>query len=463
MKYYFRDLLTLLISLFILSGCENPSKVGLDVDPGDQIQGALIDTLKIHAITVKEDSVLTRGSTQFPLGYLKDPVIGESYSSIQFALQNVSAGDSRIPTNATIDSAVMVINYGKDFFGDSLSSSTKLEVRQLASPYEIGKNYPSNATWTVSEELYGSRTLNRYAYRDSVMINTIVSGRDTTVKAGPHLRIPMDVQKIKSLFDGNLDSATFAGHDFYHSQVKGFQIRVNKEEQTGIGSLVHLNINLEENGLVVYYKTPDTSSQKIKFYPASANNAAAAIQRTYTADVQAQLNNPTGSFETVYAQGPAGLRVKLSLPDLSSLKDKQLVVNKAELVIYTDEEATGNAFTRQAGRLTLYRQDIAGQRVPVPDGDTRANVRDPRSFGLAFGGNYDASKKRYVFALTSYIQDLLLGKIGSDVFYIAPAANVESLIVPYLPTVNAGSRAVLGSNTNPQYKMKLNIYYTKAE
>lgn len=463
MKYYFRDLLTLLISLFILSGCENPSRVGLDVDPGDQIQGALIDTLKIHAVTVKEDSIFTRGATQLPLGYLKDPVIGESYSTIQFALQNVSSGDSRIPTNATIDSAVMVINYGKDFFGDSLASTSTLEVRQLAAPYEIGKNYPSNATWTASPELYGSRTINRYAYRDSVMINTIVNSRDTTIKAGPHLRIPMDVQKIKSLFDGNIDSATFAGHDFYHNRVKGFQIRANKEEQTGIGSLVHLAINLEENGLVVYYKTPDTTSQKIKFYPVSANNAAAAIQQTYTADVQAQLSNPNGNFETVYAQGSAGLRVKLSLPDLSSLKDKELVVNKAELVVYTDEEATGSSFTRQAGRLTLYREDIAGQRVPVPDGDTRTNVRDSRSFGLAFGGNYDTSKKRYVFALTSYVQDLMLGKIGSDVFYIAPAANVEALIVPYLPSLNAGSRAVLGSNTNPEYKMKLNIYYTKAQ
>src|SRR5690554_6588147 len=190
MKYYFRDLLTLLISLFILSGCENPSKVGLDVDPGDQIHGALIDTLKIHAVTVKEDSILTRAASQLPLGYLKDPVIGESYSTIQFALQNVSSGDSRIPTNATIDSAVMVINYGKDFFGDSLATTSKLEVHQLADPYEIGKNYPSNATWTVGPELYGSRTVNRYAYRDSVMINTIVDSRDTTIKAGPHLRIP---------------------------------------------------------------------------------------------------------------------------------------------------------------------------------------------------------------------------------------------------------------------------------
>jgi uncharacterized lipoprotein YajG len=66
MKYYFRDLLTLLISLFILSGCENPSKVGLDVDPGDQIHGALIDTLKVHAVTVKEDSVLRGALRSFP-------------------------------------------------------------------------------------------------------------------------------------------------------------------------------------------------------------------------------------------------------------------------------------------------------------------------------------------------------------------------------------------------------------
>jgi len=462
MKYYFRDLLTLLISLFILTGCENPSKVGLDVDPGDQIYGELIDTLSIRAVTIKEDSILTRGLFQIPFGYFNDPIIGESSANIQFAVQNVAAGDSRIPTDASIDSAIMVINYGYDFFGDSLNSAMKIEVKQLSTPYEIGKNYPNNASWAVSPALYGEKTLTKYAYRDSVLIRTVINDRDTSVRVAPQIRIPMDAAKIKSLFDGNIDSSQFAQHDYYHNRVKGFQISVNKAAQTGIGGLIHLAIDAQSNGLMVYYKTPDTTKQKTKFYSISSGNAASAIMHTYSADIQTQLANPNGNYATVYTQSPAGLRVKLSLPTLSNLKTENLIINKAELVIYSDEEATGTVFTRQAPRLTLYREDIAGQRTPVPDGDTREQVRDPRSFGLAFGGRYDTSKKRYVFSLTSYIQDLLLGKISNNVFFIEPAANIQSGVVPYLKNINSGARAILGTQANPNYKMKLNIYYSKA-
>jgi len=452
----------MLISLFILNGCDNPSKVGLDVDPGDQIYGELIDDLKISAVTVKADSIFTKNTPQLPLGYLKDPSIGESNASIQFALQNIASGDSRIPTDATIDSAILAINYGVDRFGDTLASTTKIQVNQLASPYEIGKNYSTNTVWNVNPDVFGEKTINKFAYRDSVLIRTIIKDADTTLWAAPHIRIPLDVAKVKNLFDGNIDSTQFAEHDFYHNRIKGFQISVNKAAQTGVGSFAHLSIDPEQNGLIVYYKTPDTTKQKIKHYQISAANAAAAVSHTYTTEVQNQLDNPTGDFSTVYTQAPAGLRIKLSLPTLSSLKDQNLIVNKAELVIYTDEDLTGNSFTEQASRLTLYREDIAGQRTPIPDGDTREQIRDPRSFGLTFGGTYDKSKKRYLFTLTSYVQDLLEGKISSSVFYIEPSSNAQAGIVPYLPSVNSGMRAILGTDTNPNYKMKLNIYYSKA-
>src|SRR5690606_22121633 len=199
MRYNFRDLLTMLISLFILSGCENPSKVGLDVNPGDQIHGELIDDLHISAVTVKADSIFTRNAPQLPLGYLKDPSIGESSASIQFALQNVTSGDSRIPADATIDSAILAINYGIDRFGDT-TSSTKIEVNQLAAPYEIGKNYSTNTVWNVNPEVFGEKTISKFAYHDSVLIRTIINDKDTTLWTAPHLRIPLDIAKVKSLF-----------------------------------------------------------------------------------------------------------------------------------------------------------------------------------------------------------------------------------------------------------------------
>src|SRR5690606_5216207 len=203
--------------------------------------------------------------------------------------------------------------------------------------------------------------------RDSIRVNSVIDGKDTVVRVGPQLRIPLNKEKVTELLDGNIDSAVFNEHDFYHNRVKGFQVSVNKEAQSGVGGIVHLAISdNSQNGLIVYYKTPDTSLQKNKFYLISPSNAAASVNHVYSTEVQNQLDNPGNNYETVYARGVGGLRIKLSLPTIasSSLQNQDLIINKAELVVLADEETTGSAFNKQAPRLTLYREDIAGQRTP---------------------------------------------------------------------------------------------------
>jgi hypothetical protein len=466
MKYHSQDLLTLLISLFIFSGCSNPSLVGLDVDPGDQIQGLYTDTISIQSSTFLEDSVVTSGSPITPFGYLKDPVIGESSSSFAFALAPLTSGDSRLPANITIDSAVLVMNYGKEFFGDSVGSTYHIEVNQLAVPYEFGKSYLSSEKWQVVPELIGSRAVNRFAYKDSVTLATKVDGKDTLIKVAPQLRIPLDGAKLKGIFDSNIDSATFANDENFHQLVKGFFVSVNKEAQSGIGGIVQLAINSEQNGIEIYYKLPDSTSQSVRKYGMFSNQSSAAITHTYSTEVQNALASTDKNQQTVYVQGLAGLGTSIRFPNLENLKDQNLIVNKAELVIYVDSETTGSAFTTQAPRLTLYRKDIAGQYVPLPDGDTRRNSQgssfaDPRSFGLAYGGFYDKDKKRYLFTLTSYIQDILLGKTVNKEIFLTPASPLDLNNVPFSPSLNASSRAILGGGNHAEYKMKLNIYFSK--
>src|SRR3546814_4925828 len=101
----------------------------------------------------------------------------------------------------------------------------------------------------------------------------------------------------------------------------------------------------------------------------------------------------------------------------SDLKNRNIAINKAELVLYTSTDMPGDEFGIHAPRLTLYREDIAGQRQPVPDGDSRTSnnsyAGDGRSLWYrygnwrAFGGFMDEGESRYVFHLTSYIQDIL--------------------------------------------------------
>lgn len=466
MKYYSQDLLTLLISLFIFSSCSNPSLVGLDVNENDQIQGRHTDTVTVHASSFRAEASTTAGSAVTPFGYLKDPVIGETSSSFAFALAPLTTGDSRLPEGITIDSAVLTLNYGSSFYGDTTTGSTyHIQVNQLEEPYKFNNPYSSSEVWKKESTIIGSKSINKFAYKDSILVNKRVDNKDTVIRVAPQLRIPMDGAMLKSLFDHNIDSATFADQNTFHDLVKGFYVSINQDSQIGKGGIMHFALDNAVNGIEVYYKLPDSTSQSVRRYPLSPAQSSAAITHSFTSDVEAQLATSEENESTIFVQGLLGINSKISFPYLDYLKDKGIIVNKAELVMYIDQDVSGTDFTQQAQRLTLYRKDIAGKFTPIPDGDTRTSAQgqplEPRSFGIAYGGFYDKDKKRYVFSLTSFVQDILLGKTKNKEIYLTSANEKDMTKVPYSPDFRTSSRAILGGGTNPSYKMKLNLYTSK--
>src|SRR3546814_4332684 len=130
----------------------------------------------------------------------------------------------------------------------------------------------------------------------------------------------------------------------------------------------------------------------------------------------------------------------------------------------------GDEFGIHAQRLTWYREDIAGQRQPVPDGDSRTSNNSYAGDGRrlwyrygnwrACGGFMDEGESRYVFHLTSYIPHILQGKIHSSEFPIAPAAPSDSS-VHYYQVLNAGGRTIITNGEGTEMKTKFNIYYNQ--
>lgn len=461
MKYHFRDLLTLLIGLFILGGCENPSQVGLDVSPEDQLLGDLIDTVTIYTKTVPADSVSTPGSGQFPFGYLQDPIIGSSASELAFGVAP-NEHDSRIPAEALIDSAILVLNYGTEFTGDSTESTNKVEVFQLSQPYELGEKYFNTASIPNEDEAIGFASIHRYAFTDSVEIATVEDNKDTTINVIPQLRIPLDAEKIRAIFSSQYDSAEFANANTFHARVKGFKIKVNESAQVGTGGIVNLSIG-SGNGLYVYYKNDEEDTvRRSNYYAMDKSQTMASIKHQFSQDIQDQLSDedPNNLYEKTYVAGPLGLITKVTFPFLDELKNKGIVINKAELIIQPDPSSLGIPFPTPAPRLTLFQRDLAGQPIPVPDGDTRQNY-DPRSFGTSFGGYFNKDEEYFSFILTSFIQDYLAGKFTAPAVYIGPASASDKQTVPYLPVTNTASRAILSGNSGTDSNVKLKIYYTK--
>ncbi|HTI60458.1 DUF4270 family protein [Mucilaginibacter sp.] len=458
MKFLRLDLLTLLISLFILNSCRNESTIGLGVTSSTQLNSTMIDTATIVVNTVPEDSVVTSGLTKNALGYFQDPVLGTTEANIAVALNLPNQNAYSLPTGTvTVDSAVLVLKYADGFYGDSLTSRYKINVYQLAER-PLNQTYFNTKSWNYNNTIVGTRSFYARTH-DSVKIYDIITGApDTLKRVGPQLRVPIDKNFINTILF-NASSAQLSSNTVFLNNVKGLYLTLDKSGTTGPGGTFMFSL---ADSLNVYYRanngtTIDTATVSL---PLSSTHAV-QIKRTPSTAVTTELANTTGgSRDVIYFQGLAGLKAKISFPYLKSIIKtigSRIVINKAELVI-TPVPGSNIPYNAQP-KLTMYRYDIAHTLAELPD----ASSNDARSGGIGvFGGYYSPSLKNYHFTVTAYIQDLMDGKTIDYGTYIAPVDTTNTQTVDIAPTPQTGGRTIaVGTDKTSPYRIKLNITYTK--
>ncbi len=459
MKLYKLDLLTLLISLFIFSGCQNTDSIGLDVDPTTDINGIFTDTVTIHTSTVREDSIITNSLSQYPLGYSIDPIFGKTYASIAMSLK-LPQNDVTFGTAPVLDSAVLVLRYGDEFYGDS-TSKFQVEVHQLAAQLNGTRNYFNTAKFDFNSSVVGSQLIT-VRRKDSVRVTEIITGEPDVEKAmAPQIRIPINASFIKDNFL-NADPVNFSSDILFSKFIKGLYLRVNPALSTGPGGTAFLNL-ADSSRLELYYKntegtTIDTMFRTFPIQSSNSNPVAASFGHDYTGtNIVTQLNKPNAEYNFTYVQGLGGLRTKVRFPFVEKLKELgKITINKAELIVSVEG---GTATFAPSPRLIMYMTDIAKQRQFIPDfsTDPMLSLTD-----AGFGGFYDQYQKRYKFVITTYIQNIINGKLEQYDAYIAPIGNAYSRSEGPTASGTTASQVVIGSGKDgATYKMKLNLFYSK--
>ncbi|MGV3509138.1 MAG: DUF4270 family protein, partial [Sphingobacteriaceae bacterium] len=257
MKYFKLDLLTLLISLFILSSCKKDGIIGLDIASQDSIKSVFTDTATVNAVTVKEDDVVTSNIAQNAFGYIIDPVFGVTEANLALGLSLPSDSYS-FGTTPTLDSAVLVLKYGNEFFGDSLSSSYSINVHQLNEPYKLGNTYYNTTDWgsyNASPVISNPLTVSKFAWNDSVSVVSIVKAApDKVIKVAPQIRIKLD----QTFFQNHLlgaDPANLKNNTAFAEYMKGLYVTINKGQLPAKGGLIFFDLQSTISSLEVYYKS----------------------------------------------------------------------------------------------------------------------------------------------------------------------------------------------------------------
>ncbi|MET3978143.1 hypothetical protein ABIB62_000710 [Mucilaginibacter sp. UYP25] len=453
MKFYKLGLLTLLISLFILNSCKTQDGIGLD--PANHINGSLITDNSVVATTVLEDSIITNNlSSRAPLAYFKDPEFGITETNLSAVLSLPASVAYTPPTGVIkVDSAILVLPYATNgFYGDSLLSSFKIDVRQLNERITPSKSYSNNKHFETISTIIGSKTFKSRSH-DSLYIKAIVIGRpDTLIRVKPQVRIPLDPDRMSESFFGATPSS-LGNNTVFQNTFKGLNISLDKSTTTGVGG--NMFFRLDSAVVTYYYRRTNAGAIDTAAVSLPLATNVTEIKHAYSTQVQAALDG-TSTDNLVYLQGLAGLRSKISFPNVKNIFTEganNVIINRAELVVSV-KPGTGTPFA-PGKRLTLYKYDIAKQRVNLQD----ASQLDPRA--SVFGGNFDATKGEYHFIVTAFLQDLLLGKTVDYGTFLAPVDPTATTTLNINPASTYADRTIIGGKNASPYNIKLNIIYTK--
>lgn len=476
MKFIKLDLLTLLIGLFLFASCESTSTIGLEVDPTVALQGDLIDTLTISSRTLAEDVVTTYGATRHPLGYLKDPIFGTTESSLAMVVNLPQSTTYDFGLTPVLDSAILVLNYGGEFYGDS-TATYSIDVHQLSDDITQQETFLSTKSYNFSSTVIGNKTGKLYPTTRYKVTDPVTGKADTLRTVTPQLRIKLDRTFIQNNII-NLSADNLKLNETFVSSFKGLKVQINKSSSTGNGGIMFFDFAGDNSALALYYKKQNaTTTTAIDTVPvvnfpikSAVNPIAATIKHDYTGTaIATQLANPNTQYATTFLQPLAGLKNRISFPYLRKFSSElgKVAINKAELVI--DLSSGSDVIPYNAApRLALYRYDIAERRQNLPDNNPQTqnnpggDPRYPINQLYSFGGVFDPVKKQYIFNITLYIQDLIDGKTQDYGTFLAPTPINE---FNRFPSISTGARSVIGSfKKNPiagDNTMKLNIYYTK--
>ncbi|QNR84478.1 DUF4270 domain-containing protein [Pedobacter riviphilus] len=474
MKFTKQDLLTLLIGLFLFASCKNPDGVGLDVDPSTAITGTLVVS-PVKSQLVQEDPANTYGLNRYPLGYMVDPVFGKTEAALALTVYPVSTSYD-FGTSPVLDSAVLVLKIDTTstltkFYGDTTNSKYSIDVYQLANKVTT---YKSSDVQSINNTLLGNFT-GKLAPNTKRKVLDIVPGKADTLKTVPaQIRIPLNKAFIQNAIL-NLGTAGTATDTKFIESFKGLYAQINKTSSTGVGGIAFINFSGADSYLQLVWKKTnssngvDTTSVNFPIGRMVTNGAqtanvisgiAANIKHDYAGTpVQDQITtpNPSAPYSVTYLQGLAGVKTKLTFPELTNFKGTygKAIINKAELVVELGESAPAYPFNA-AQRLSLYRWDIAHQAADIPDYTTFSSSA---SGGAAlFGGYFDSLKKRYIFIVTSYVQSLIDKNIEDYGTFLAPTSYTDFQRVS---SATSAERSIIGASDATANKIKLNIYYTK--
>jgi hypothetical protein len=398
----------LLLSV-VVTGCKQGDQtLGIDLLPGIKVlyTGLVRDSTTISTTIITDPKIRVDQPVYDLLGSFNDPVFGRTDAS--FAAQFRLPYNPAYPKTSALDSIILSMSY-KKLYGDTTEVSRQtLNIYELTGSLNYRTIYKSSFDLKslVSSELIGTGSFYPKFRTDSLKT-------DTTLQV---IRVRLDPSFGNKLL--GIDSLKMTSNDEFLKYFKGLYIQampINRK-----GALVSINTAASE--IMLYYH--DEKSDTLGFYYRTTANSAnvASFSHDYTrARFYSNLNKEKNLDTLIYVQPTAGIKSKILVPSLSTWKDSvNYSINEATLIFHADTIMSDYRRYSMPPRLYLMRDST----------DTELFPADAKISSAYYGGYYDHSSATYIFNVTQYLQNLVVGlrngTMKNEGFYLVPSDRIGS-------------------------------------
>jgi len=383
--------LLFLLSLLLITSCEESSFVGLEIQPpSDRFDVRSVTDTEVGTSVVTRDSVRSINHTRSLLGEMNDPLFGRSAAS--FLTQVGISALVDFGTDPVADSLVLYLQITGSY-GDKLDPQ-EISIYELSELIVFDSVYYSNLdplNMIYDQDLLGSDVYS-HTQGDSIIALHITS---------------KDFQD-KLIFAP--DSAVVSIGAFI-TYMKGLYVTAACEGETG--ALFTINLNHSNSRMSLFYRNTDypDSSFRYDYIINESANRINLFDYDHSTAVFFDVIDQTGTDDTVfYVQGGAGIMGRLDLDHLINWRDSMPVsINSVRLILPVEENDQNADRFPPPARLSLFERGDDGLLYGIFD----------LALGDAyFGGTYNSQLKQYNLNITNFVQSLVKGKSDRSTIYV---------------------------------------------
>jgi hypothetical protein len=465
----FKAVLPIMLSVLVmLSSCKENTVFRTDIVPAvDNISVFGTDTLTLLTKSVYEDTLITSAySSGYPVyagagAITSDPFFGKTVSSFYFQVRPPQDNYSFDQTKYQIDSAVLILPYSGFSFGDTTASAGYQHFRAYRMTEAISADstyYASTPAKNIEATPFASTTVSLFDIVRSQYDSTLVAG----VKRAPHLRMRINDALMNELIN-NTGTTKYTNTAAFLAYFNGIYIETDNTGNTIPYFRLDGSDNFTRANILMYYHTinsggaiTDTLSVAYPFDPASTSGAKTAffsrIRRDYTGTAaQAMFNSPASTDNPVILQNLPGAAIEIVIPNIKNLPIS--IVNKAELLvtqIASPMDAVFSMPTRIYPKVIDEngRPQVIADRLPLTSAYPLVLI-DGVVRNVNMGG---LIVNQYVVNFPRELQNAIVNRKKE----LRLRLNGTQNYLGAYRLVAAGS-----SYSQPSYKMKLNVVYTK--